>query len=169
MDVDVVIEDARWQQHELERLCQNAVAATMDHLGLAQAELCVMGCDDTRIAELNAEFRGKPRATNVLSWPSQVRTARQAGDTPRLPVDPELGDIAISYETCRAEADGANVPFSDHVTHLIVHGMLHLLGYDHENDPDASLMERIETETLGKLGISDPYSNERRMAAPDID
>ena len=169
MDVEVVIEDARWQEHGLELLCRKAVATTMDHLGLAHADLCVMGCSDTRIKELNAEFRGKARATNVLSWPSQDRAAVEAGGTPRPPTDPELGDIAISYETCRAEAYSANVLFSDHVTHLIVHGLLHLLGYDHQNDADAELMERIETETLGKLGISDPYSVERRMAAPDID
>jgi probable rRNA maturation factor len=68
-----------------------------------------------------------------------------------------LGDIAISYDTCLREALDAEKPFADHVTHLVIHGILHLLGYDHIRDEDATLMERIEVEILGKLGISDPY------------
>ncbi len=71
--------------------------------------------------------------------------------------DPELGDIALAWETCAAEADQAGKPMADHVTHLIVHGTLHLLGFDHERDADAVLMEGIEVEVLGKLGLSDPY------------
>jgi probable rRNA maturation factor len=69
----------------------------------------------------------------------------------------ELGDIAISYDTCAAEARAAGKPITAHVTHLIVHGVLHLLGYDHIDDTDAALMERLEVEILGKLGLDDPY------------
>ena len=72
----------------------------------------------------------------------------------------ELGDIAISYDTCHAEAEAAGRPMADHVTHLIVHGLLHLLGYDHERDGDATLMERLEVEILGKLGLDDPYRDD---------
>jgi len=161
MSVDVVIEDTRWQDAGLEAIADQAMGAVLAHLGLSDGdwELCVMGCDDTRITELNAEFREKPTATNVLSWPSEERGAEQAGQTPEPPQgpDPELGDIAISYDTCLREALEAEKPFADHVTHLVIHGILHLLGYDHIRDEDATLMERIEVEILGKLGISDPY------------
>ncbi|MGB0170293.1 MAG: rRNA maturation RNase YbeY, partial [Paracoccaceae bacterium] len=71
--------------------------------------------------------------------------------------DPSLGDIALSYPTCRAEADAAGLVFSDHILHLLVHSMLHLLGYDHKRDLDATLMEGLEIEILGKLGVNNPY------------
>jgi probable rRNA maturation factor len=158
MELDVVIEDDRWQAAGLEPLAERAVGALMLHLGMEEAELCVMGCDDARIAGLNAEFRGKPRATNVLSWPSEERGADTPGGQPHPPFDPEWGDIALAYDTCLAEAEASGRPFQDHVTHLIVHGTLHLLGYDHENEQDAVRMERLEVEILGNLGISDPYS-----------
>ena len=107
-----------------------------------------MGCDDARIAELNGDFRDKPQPTNVLSWPSEERGAAQPGAAPALPTgpDPELGDIAIAYETCAREAAEQGKPMADHVTHLIVHAVLHLLGYDHIRDADATLMEATEVE-----------------------
>ncbi|WP_170426788.1 rRNA maturation RNase YbeY [Ruegeria arenilitoris] len=163
MNLDVTIEDDRWQQ--LEPLAARAIGAVLDHIGL-QSELCevsVLGCDDTRIADLNAEFREKPTPTNVLSWPAEDLAAEKAGDTPDLPRpdftgEIALGDIAISYDTCTREAAEAGKSMDDHVTHLIIHGTLHLLGYDHMRDPDATLMEGVEVEILGKLGIDDPYS-----------
>ena len=134
-------------------------------LGLPRAgfTLCVMGCDDARIAGLNADFRGKPQATNVLSWPTWDLAAEVAGAVPEAPQaggadDPEsLGDIALAWETCQREAEQAAKPFVDHVSHLIVHGVLHLLGYDHIRDADADLMEGGEVRILATLGISDPY------------
>ncbi|SDD38998.1 rRNA maturation RNase YbeY [Ruegeria marina] len=161
MVADVIIEDPRWEAAGLEPLSEKAVRATLAHLGLDpdEWEVCVMGCDDARIADLNRDFRGKPAATNVLSWPSEERAAETAGSPPDLPSgpDPELGDIAIAFETCRQEAEAAGKPMGDHVTHLIVHGVLHLMGYDHIRDEDATLMEGLETEILGNLGIDDPY------------
>lgn len=163
--VDTVIEDARWAALGLDSLAERAARAALADLGL-QAEgfsLCVMGCDDARIAVLNADFRGKPRPTNVLSWPSEERAAEFVGELPELPApgpadDPlHLGDIAIAYETCEREAAEQKKVLSDHVTHLLVHGLLHLLGYDHIEDEDAALMEGIETRTLATLGIADPY------------
>lgn len=163
--VDTVIEDARWAVLGLDSLAERAARAALAYLGL-QAEgfsLCVMGCDDARIAVLNADFRGKPRPTNVLSWPSEERAAEFVGESPELPApgpadDPlHLGDIAIAYETCEREAAEQKKSLSDHVTHLLVHGLLHLLGYDHIEDEDAALMEGIETRTLATLGIADPY------------
>lgn len=164
--VDVVIEDARWEAFGLEALAERACKAALLHFGLGAEgfSVVVMGCDDARIAVLNADFRGKPQPTNVLSWPSEERAADVAGDAPDLPEpgdadEPtELGDIAIAWETCAAEAVEQGKTMVDHVTHLIVHGMLHCLGYDHVDDPDAELMERHEVEILASLGLSDPYS-----------
>lgn len=165
MLVDVVIEDARWQAaglEGLEGLAERAAQATLTHLRLDPGafEICLLACDDTRIAALNADFRAKPQATNVLSWPSEDRAPDRPGGDPAPPTpgdDPELGDIAIAYDTCAAEATAASKPFAAHVTHLIVHGVLHLLGYDHICCEDAALMEGIESVILGKLGVSDPY------------
>lgn len=159
--VDVVIEDARWQG--LEALSEAAVQATFRELGMGLQgfSLCVMGCDDARIAALNTDFRGKPTATNVLSWPSEERGAKVAGTAPYVPQagsvdDPEhLGDIAISFDTCAAEAAGQS--FDAHVTHLIIHGVLHLLGYDHIRDADGDLMESTETRIMAALGLPNPY------------
>ncbi len=164
--VDIVIEDARWEAFGLQPLAERACAAALAGLGLAAEgfSIVVMGCDDARIAALNADFRGKPKPTNVLSWPSEERAAEVYGDAPELPGagdadDPEeLGDIAIAYETCAREAEEQGKPMADHVTHLLVHGLLHCLGYDHEDEADAALMEAIEVRILASLGLSDPYS-----------
>lgn len=163
--VDTVIEDARWQAFGLEVLAEAAVRAAFAETGLSPTGfgLCLMGCDDRRIMALNGDFRGKAVPTNVLSWPSEERAAEIAGQVPVLPEagapdDPEhLGDIAIAYDTCAAEALAADKALADHVTHLVVHGTLHLLGYDHEDDADAELMEATETRILARLGLSDPY------------
>lgn len=159
MGVELIIEDQRWADLRLEGLASDAAASVFAFLSLNGFEATVMACDDARIASLNAEFRGKPTPTNVLSWPSAERGAANDGDTPRPPdpTEPELGDIAIAYETCAAEAEAMGKPMSDHVMHLIVHGLLHLLGYDHERDADATLMEGLETQILGKMGLPDPY------------
>ena len=167
MTTDTLIEDARWGDLGLDALADQATDATLAYLGLEPAafELCLMGCDDARIAELNADFRGKPQPTNVLSWPSEDRAADEPGQPPMLPIpDPtgmptELGDIAIAYETCAREALDAGKSMTDHVTHLIIHGTLHLLGFDHIEDTDAAIMEATEVKILGNLGISDPYGN----------
>jgi probable rRNA maturation factor len=163
-EIDIAIEDPRWAELDLESLAERAVATTLAHLSIDAdaAEVSILACDDVRISDLNAEFRGKSAPTNVLSWPAEERGAEVDGGNP-LPVQPdfdgmlELGDIAISYDTCALEAQGAGKAMVDHVTHLTVHGLLHLLGYDHERDADATLMESIEVEILGKLGIDDPY------------
>jgi probable rRNA maturation factor len=162
--LDIVIEDPRWADLDIAGLSETAVGAALRHFSLKPdgCEVSILACDDARIAVLNGDFREKPTATNVLSWPSQERGAKTAGGPPAAPqAGPdgmiELGDIAISYDTCVAEATTANLVISAHVTHLIVHGTLHLLGYDHITDPDAALMEGIEAEILGKLGLDNPY------------
>ncbi|WP_170416884.1 rRNA maturation RNase YbeY [Ruegeria atlantica] len=163
MNLELTIEDARWQG--LEPLATRAIQAVLDYCDL-DADLCeisLLACDDARIADLNAEFREKPTPTNVLSWPAEDLAADKAGQRPTLPMpdftgEIALGDIAISFDTCASEAADADKSMDDHVTHLIVHGTLHLLGYDHIRDPDATLMEGLEVEILGKMGIDDPYN-----------
>ena len=161
ISVDCVIEDDRWEAAGLEDLAAEAVAAALRHHDLG-GEVVVMGCDDARIAALNADFRGKPRATNVLSWPSVEHLPHAPGAMPQLPDEEELGDIAIAYDTCLAEAAAQGKPVSDHVRHLLVHATLHLLGYDHQNDPDAERMEAAERAILAGLGIPDPYQEKDR-------
>lgn len=162
MGLDTIIEDDRWHATELPALAGRAAGAALAHLGLdaARYDIALLACDDARIAELNADFRGKPQPTNVLSWPSAERGAAHDGDQPLAPGpdEDELGDIAIAYDTCAREAAEAGKPLADHVTHLVVHATLHLLGFDHVRDRDATLMERTEVEILGKLGLPDPYS-----------
>ncbi|SHM55452.1 probable rRNA maturation factor [Paracoccus solventivorans] len=160
--VDVVIEDERWQAAGLEALAARAAAATLRHLGLPPVgedapEIVVMGCDDDRIAALNADFRGKPQPTNVLSWPAADPAPRAPGAMPALLDADELGDIAISYDTCAREAAAQGKPLADHATHLLVHAILHLAGYDHEDDADADTMEDAERAILATLDIPDPY------------
>lgn len=161
MTVDVMIEDLRWIQ--LDAIAARATDAALVGVGLEPTvfDISVLACDDVKIAQLNTDFRSKSQPTNVLSWPSAERAAMADGETPlppALPQDTELGDIAISFDTCQTEASDAGKSFEHHVTHLIVHGTLHLLGYDHVRDGDAALMEGLEIEILGNLGISDPYS-----------
>ncbi len=165
MLTDTLIEDHRWQEAGLEALAETAARATLTHLGLDPAdwEIAVLACDDARIATLNASFREKPTPTNVLSWPETDLTPEIAGACPEKPQQggdegpQHLGDIAIAFETCAREATEQDKPMADHVTHLLVHGTLHLLGYDHIRDQDATLMEATEAAILGKLGLPDPY------------
>jgi len=156
---EVLIEDPRWGDLGLAAIAQRAVAAALAHLPPAPWEVSLLACGDTRIAALNADFRGKPQPTNVLSWPGAERGSTTPGTAPAPPApqDTELGDLAIAYDTCLAEAQAAGLALGDHVTHLLVHGTLHLLGYDHEHEADGDLMEAEETRILAGLGIADPY------------
>lgn len=157
--VDTVFEDDRWQVFGLAALAETACAATLRNLDLdpADFEIALLACDDARIAALNADFRNKPVPTNVLSWPSEDLAPEEEGGQPYGPEDSELGDIAIAFDTCSREAEDQGKPFADHVTHLLVHGCLHLLGYDHVLDKDAARMEALEVQILAKLGVQDPY------------
>lgn len=166
VSLDINDEDPRWG--DLEALARRAVEATLAHLGHDPAcfEVSLLACDDARIATLNAEFRGKDAATNVLSWPSWDLSPETPGDEPEppetgSPEDPEaLGDIALAYETCLREALEQGKTLADHTTHLIVHSTLHLLGYDHIHDADAARMEKTEVAILAHLGILDPYGDD---------
>lgn len=167
--LEISIEDPRWEQADLQAHAAEAIAAALMHFDLEpeDCEVALLACDDEKIAELNSEFRGKPVATNVLSWPAEDLAAEEPGGQPLQP-EPDftgeipLGDIAIAFETCLREAKAAQKPLADHLRHLLVHGVLHLLGYDHIRDPDATVMEALEVEILGKMGVDDPYEIDGR-------
>lgn len=163
--VDLVVEDDRWNEDTLHALAERAARATLSHLGLSidGYEIVLLACDDARIATLNADFRGKPQPTNVLSWPAWDLSSDVDGGAPEAPPDadpnnPEgLGDIALARDTCLREADEQGKTQDDHLSHLVVHSVLHLLGYDHIRDKDAALMEETETRILASMGVADPY------------
>ncbi len=164
--VEVVIEDDRWLVVDLTDLANRAVTLAFAAHGVAVKgyEIILLACDDAKIAELNAQHRGKSSATNVLSWPAFELAAKKDGALPQPLPKPSgpwaesLGDIAISFDTCNREAGESGADFSDHVMHLILHGCLHLLGYDHDRTADAVLMEGLESNALASIGIADPYS-----------
>lgn len=156
--VEAIVEDPRWEAVGIGGLADMAARATLSELGLdpADHEISLLACDDARITSLNADFRGKPRPTNVLSWPSGELEGAGGGGAAAEPVF--LGDIALAYETCAAEAAEAGLTLARHATHLVVHGVLHLLGHDHDVDAEAEEMERIEIKILAGMGVDNPYS-----------
>lgn len=124
----------------------------------ACVEISVKLSDDAEIQTLNAAYRHKDKPTNVLSFPMiqpDLLDAVDIGD------DGEtlLGDIILAHETCAREAQEKGISLADHATHLVIHGTLHLVGYDHENDAEAEAMEAIETRALASLGLADPYGD----------
>ncbi|WP_441228277.1 rRNA maturation RNase YbeY [Tardiphaga sp. 20_F10_N6_6] len=135
-------------------------AAAMVDTDTADAELAIMLTDDAGIRTLNQNWRGIDKPTNVLSFPAlqPPEGADEPDDMPRM-----LGDIAIAYETTRREADEEEKSFANHLSHLAIHGFLHLVGYDHEKDDEAEEMEALEREILATLGIPDPYADQDRV------
>ncbi len=163
--VDLVIEDERWSSIGLGALAERAASLALTHADCPTHgyEIGLLACNDARILELNAEYRGKDRATSVLSWPTFDLASALDGNKPKSPPNPSnlwaetLGDLAISYDTCAKEALEQRLSLHDHATHLILHGCLHLLGYDHQREGDAALMEGLESKALATIGIADPY------------
>jgi probable rRNA maturation factor len=157
----LVVADCWRSEPEADAVIQRAIAAAADAVDddVAEAEIAVMLTDDAGIRTLNSNWRGIDKPTNVLSFPAlQGEGDRKPDDAPRM-----LGDIAIAYQTMRREADDEGKPFDHHLSHLAVHGFLHLIGYDHEDEDDAEAMEALETEILAQLGIPDPYADRERM------
>ena len=153
----LVVADCWQTEPDAEAVIQRAIAAAAEiaDADVGEAELAVMLTDDAGIRTLNSNWRGIDKPTNVLSFPAlQPTGAGGPDDAPRM-----LGDIAIAYQTTRKEADDEQKPFDHHLSHLAVHGFLHLIGYDHENDDDAEAMETLEQEILAQLGIPDPYAD----------
>ena len=152
--VEAVVEDSRWEEIGFAELANRACAATVRHAAPEHDghEIAVLACDDVRMKGLNSAFRKVSSPTNVLAWPSHAGSGSAAEEE-------SLGNIAVSWETCRREADEARIELADHVSHLLVHGCLHLLGYEHDRDQDASKMEDMEIRVLASLGIPNPYCN----------
>jgi probable rRNA maturation factor len=156
--VELVVEDARWEEAGIGAIAARAATAALEALGRdpARHEIALLACDDRRIAALNAGFRDRPRPTNVLSWPAFAGAVPQPGAEGGDAVF--LGDVALAFETCAREADAAGRTLADHATHLIVHGLLHLVGHDHVAEREAAEMEAIEVKILATLDIADPYT-----------
>lgn len=166
MAVDVTVsreagdwtDDAEWQA---EQAALAALAAIYDEED-GPAELSVVLADDALVHRLNREYRGKDKPTNVLSF--ALTEADEPEPQDGVPI--LLGDVILAFETVQREAAEQGKAPVDHMTHLVVHGVLHLLGYDHETDDEAEEMEALETRLLATLGIADPYAANRSQ--PDI-
>jgi probable rRNA maturation factor len=149
LSVDVIAESALWNElPDAEAVVRDAIAQAADALGsgAASGEIAVLLTDDAAMRCLNATWRGLDKPTNVLSFPAAV-----------TPGSRHLGDIAIAFETAKREAQAEHKPIAHHLAHLAVHGFLHLLGYDHESEPDAETMEQLERAILARIGVPDPY------------
>lgn len=143
--IEVEVEDLAWTGAlpEAEALVERAARAA---LGRAGGDIVVLLTDDAAVRDLNARFRDRDRPTNVLSFPAPDSAA------------PHLGDLVLAFGTCAAEARSQGKTLADHLSHLTVHGVLHLLGRDHEVEAEAEAMEAEERSILASLGVSDPYS-----------
>jgi probable rRNA maturation factor len=149
--IDVAIEAEDWAFLAApSQLAEAAILAAIGETGVslaANAEISVLFCDDGFIRDLNRKWRGIDQPANVLSFPA-------GGDAASAPL---LGDIVIAFETASREASNAGRPLRDHVTHLLVHGFLHLIGHDHIGAAEAETMETLEAAILARLGIADPF------------
>jgi probable rRNA maturation factor len=139
-------------------LAAQAALAVSPVQPLDGAELSLLLTDDRRIRIVNRDWRGFDKATNVLSFP--------AAPPERIATSPVLGDIVVAYETVEREAAAEGKSLADHFSHLVIHGLLHLLGEDHETEAEAQRMEGLEVAALGRLGIADPYADAELIAAP---
>ncbi len=145
-NIDLEIEDPAWTAAlpNAEDVARSAAAAA-----LSEGAVTILLTDDAAVRDLNARFRGADAPTNVLAFP--------AGPNP----EDFLGDIALAFGVCAREAAVQGKTLADHLRHLVVHGVLHLLGYDHQVDVEATAMESRERELLAGLGVADPYGSER--------
>ncbi|MBA3324201.1 MAG: rRNA maturation RNase YbeY [Rhodobacteraceae bacterium] len=161
--VDAVIEDPRWETLDVGALAERAARAALAAAGgdLDGSEIGLLAADDARVATLNAAFRGKHAPTNVLSWPASG---------PAAPGEARfLGNLALAWDTCMREAAAAGIAPADHVTHLVVHGVLHLVGRDHAGDAEAAAMEALEAKILASLGVANPYRSRSAPGASHTD
>ncbi|CDZ35318.1 rRNA maturation RNase YbeY [Neorhizobium galegae] len=162
LDIQISIEDEGWpEEPALLALSEKTLGAAAEFLAGQEKqpfpkiapELSLVFTDDAAIREINAEWRGKDKPTNVLSFPAfPLEPGKMPG--------PMLGDIVIARETVEREAVDLDKSFEDHLTHLLVHGFLHLFGYDHMQTDEAERMEALETRILATLGLSDPYAGQ---------
>lgn len=151
---DISIENEGWLKFDIETIvsaCLSSLEAeALD--GMRPGEVVLLFTDNDAVHELNREWRGKDKPTNVLSFPAEDFPVPEGEAAP-------LGDIALALETCLSEADEKDISPEAHLSHLILHGILHLLGYDHISDSDAAEMEDLERRLLARIGIADPYGS----------
>ena len=144
VEVEVEVEADLWRAlPEAEEVARTAAGAAL--ADGPEGALAILLTDDAAVRELNRRWRGKDAPTNVLSFPAAASAA------------PWLGDVALAYETCAREAADQGKPLAHHVTHLVAHGVLHLVGWDHQTDAEADEMEALERDILARLGVPDPY------------
>jgi probable rRNA maturation factor len=151
-EIDILVASSDWQNvDDLDPLTRRCIAASIEESGVLLAESCELSvtfCADDEIRDLNAQWRGKDSATNVLSFPTPGAVEAR----------PLLGDIVIAYETVAREAREQQKTLQAHVAHMIMHGFLHLVGYDHLSAEEAEEMENLERRIAAKLGMRDPYA-----------
>ncbi len=152
-----------WSEERLEEAARAAFHAGFSGNPSDAYEIAIVFDDDKAVQALNRDFRGQDKPTNVLSFPAEPIAAA----TPFDDAQP-LGDVILSLETLGREAEALEIPPQDHATHLVVHGVLHLLGFDHMDETQATEMETLETEILGQLGIADPYGETEPLARAGI-
>jgi probable rRNA maturation factor len=164
--LEIAVRSKLWQkQRTAQSVVRKAVLAAAKAASTAPAELAIVLSHDSAIKTLNRDWRGKNTATNVLSFPAaptgpspKAGKSSQKSNRKFPRPTPYIGDIVIAYQTTAREAAAEGKPFRHHLAHLAVHGFLHLLGYDHENDRDAEKMESLERRILERLAVPDPYA-----------
>ena len=155
LTLSMLVEGGGWEAAgDFEPLTEKVLAKAESLCGvklMSEAEVSLLLCNDARIREINRDWRGLDKPTNVLSFPAAPKEV--------LAKSPMVGDIAVAFEIVTREAADEGKTFADHYAHMIVHGFLHLVGYDHETDAEAEEMEALEIRILGELGIADPYAS----------
>jgi probable rRNA maturation factor len=166
LEIEIVRRSAVWDSIEVsDDMLLRAARAAFAAASVAPDEPCdatLVLTDDDEMRTLNRTWRGKDYATNVLSFPAGEPFGEAHGEPS------PLGDVVLAAETVIEEAKRKDIPVADHATHLVVHGMLHLLGHDHERDADAERMEALETKILADLGIADPYAEDAHAGAAEV-
>jgi probable rRNA maturation factor len=175
VSLDISVASSLWRGLPKARaLARETIAACVAESGTAArdgAEVSLCLADDAGLRALNLRWRGLDKPTNVLSFPAVAfveAVADRVGRDQRSRLQPgrdqrsrvQLGDIALAFETLAREASELGIPLADHYRHLVAHGFLHLIGYDHETDEEAERMEALETRILARLGAADPYARE---------
>ena len=172
MTVELRIDDPAWTEaiEPIEALAERAASAALNAVGISpkRCSISILLCSDDAIAELNERFRARESATNVLSWPSLNLEKPLSGEADLDAVCAEcgeagedavfLGDVALAFGVVQCEAESTFKSLEAHLSHLIVHGVLHLLGYDHEVENEAEAMAALEVAALSAIGMADPYA-----------
>jgi len=152
LTLDISVPSPLWRRLPRARpIARETIAAAAESGGRSEGDVSLCLADDAALRALNLSWRGIDKPTNVLSFPAALGRPEEATT---------LGDIVLAYETLAREADELGVSLADHYRHLLVHGFLHLIGYDHETDAEAERMEALEAKILARLGVADPYARE---------